>query len=387
MYGGFEQLSEKRTTIAEVLSGEGYSTAGYHSNLYLASDFNYDSGFDHFFDSRSDPSILAKLRQAIKTQLDDESATYSLLQYLFDTTEKRTGIELGSAYVDAAEITDQALSWAEKEASTPRFLWVHYMDVHHPYVPPAKYQKRFRDQVISDRDAVQLRRKMLESPRRITDNELDSLIDLSDAEIAYVDNEVNRLVETLNEEWGEDLIFAFTSDHGEEFLDHGGFSHSATFYDEVLHVPLLINDGSERATHNELAGLLDLSPTLIQYADAEPPNNFYGNSLNQIESDNWNRSEVIAEWANLETGARRFGIRTAEWKYIRKEDGTEHLYNISVDPEEHNNNVQEEPEILDELRDHLERHLEQLEGTTDDLGDVEMDEEVKQRLRDLGYQE
>lgn len=386
MYGGYERLSEKRSTIGEVLSEEGYSTGGYHSNLYLASDFGYDAGFDQFFDSKSDPSVLAKLRQTIKTHLDDEGKIYSTLQYLFNATEKRTGIELGSAYVDAAEITDRALSWAKEETSGPRFLWVHYMDVHHPYVPPAEYQKQFRDKPISDRDAVQLRRKMLESPEEITENELNSLIDLYDAEIAYVDNEVNRLVETLKEEWGDDLVFAFTADHGEEFLDHGGFSHSATFYDEVLHVPLLIDDGSEGTSHDELVGLLDLSPTLAQYANADPAENFYGESLDQIDND-WDRSQVVAEWANFETGDRRFGIRTTEWKYIREEDDTEHLYDVSTDPEENENLVREEPEELDILRACLEDHIEQLEDTTDELGDVNMDEEVKQRLRDLGYQE
>jgi len=386
-YGGFERLSPKRTTIAELLNEAGYETAGFHSNLYLSADFGYDRGFDQFFDSKSDSGTLAKLRQEVKTRLDSDGTLYGVLQRAFNATEKQAGIELGSAYVDAEEITDRALEWSRSTDGGPRFLWVHYMDVHHPYVPPKRYQERFRDHSISDRDAVQLRRKMLESPDEIGDGELEALIDLYDAEIAYVDAEVDRLVTTLREEWGDDPVFAFTSDHGEEFLDHGGFSHSATFYDEVLHVPLLVDDGEGGAAYEDLVGLMDLSPTLARYGGAEPPENFYGTDLTQAGTNDWSRSEVISEWSDPESGDRRFSVRTSEWKYVREEDGTERLYNLRTDPTERKNLVDESPEKLEELRECLRDHQQMLDETADDLGEVTMEEEVKQRLRDLGYQE
>jgi len=109
-YGGFERLSSKRTTIAELLEEAGYETAGFHSNLYLSADFGYDRGFNRFFDSKSDPGTLAKLRQEVKTHLDSDGHLYGFLQQAFNATEKRAGIELGSAYIDAEEITDRALS-------------------------------------------------------------------------------------------------------------------------------------------------------------------------------------------------------------------------------------------------------------------------------------
>ncbi len=272
-YGGFERLSPKRTTIAELLNEAGYETAGFHSNLYLSADFGYSRGFDRFFDSKSDPGALAKLRKEVKTHLDSDGALYGLLQQAFNATEKQVGIELGSAYVDAERITERALEWVRSKDNGPRFLWVHYMDVHHPYVPPEKYQERFRDHPVSDRDAVQLRRKMLESPDEITDEELGTLIDLYDAEIAYVDAEVDRLVTTLCEEWGDDPVFAFTSDHGEEFLDHDGFSHSATFYDEVLHVPLLVRPpgGVDGERIHDPAALTRFPAVARGWADGRPP--------------------------------------------------------------------------------------------------------------------
>lgn len=387
MYGGFERLSDDRTTIAEELSTGGYETAGFHSNLYLSADFGYDRGFDEFFDSKSDPSPLAKLRQAIKTHIDDESRVYRLLQLMFNATEKRAGIELGSAYVDAEEMTDRALSWAKTASDGPRFIWVHYMDVHHPYVPPAEYQRRFRDQPIEDRRAVQLRREMLQDPDSLSDDEVSDIVDLYDAEIAYMDAEVDRLVTGLRNEWGEDTIFAFTADHGEEFRDHGGFSHRATFHDEVLHVPLFIDDGEMTGVCDDLVGLLDLAPSLVEYADIESPSSFYGNPLQRAGTDAWARSSVIAEWEDTETGGRRFGVRTPSWKYIRKEDESEQLYDLTTDPGETDNVVDSEPEALDELRERLNEHQARLERTEDDLGEVGMDEQTRQRLQDLGYRE
>jgi arylsulfatase A-like enzyme len=386
MYGGYEKLSEERTSIAEVLKTVGYLTAGFHSNLYLSADFDYDRGFDTFYDSKSDPSATARLRQAIKTHLNSDGMVYTLLQKAFNATEKQAGIELGSAYVPAKELTDKALEWAKDASDSPRFLWVHYMDVHHPYVPPAEYQRRFRESAIDDRTAIQLRRKMLESPSEVTDEELATIVDLYDAEIAYVDAEVARLIETIEETWGGDTAFAFTADHGEEFLDHGGFSHSATFYDEVLHVPLLIDANGTAANSDKLVGLLDLAPTIADLADSIQPANFHGTSLLGIDEE-WNRSSVIAEWADLDTGDRRFGLRTTDWKYVRSDHGDEKLFDLNADPEETENLVGAAPDVLDDLREQVESHERSIDRTSGDLGDVDMDEQVRQRLRDLGYQE
>jgi len=80
-----------------------------------------------------------------------------------------------------------------------------------------------------------------------------------------------------------------------------------------------------------------------------------------------------------------FGPRTG--KYIREENGAEQLYDLTADPEEMNDLATGNPNVLSDLRETLEDHLATLDESREDLGDVEMDEEVRQRLRDLGYQE
>jgi len=122
------------------------------------------------------------------------------------------------------------------------FLWIHYMDVHHPYVPPPEHQLPFREEPISERRAIKLRRKLIEYPDTVTDAELSDLIDLYDAEIRYTDAQIDRLLSAINDNWDRsETLVAVTADHGEEFYDHGGVSHSATFYDEVIHVPLVVD--------------------------------------------------------------------------------------------------------------------------------------------------
>lgn len=386
-HGGFERLSADRTHLAAALSREGYRTAGLHSNLYLSADFGYDRGFDSFDDSREDPSLAARARNAVKRRLDSDRALYGALQRAFNATERRTGVEIGSAYIDAADLTDLALDWVRETADAgPRFLWVHYMDVHHPYVPPRAFQRRFRETPVSDRDAIQLRRKMLESPGDVSTAERETLIDLYDAEIAYVDEEVDRLLTGVSDAWGGDPIVAFTADHGEAFGEHGGFSHSATFYDEVLHVPLLVDDGTSESC-DDLVGHHDLAPTLLDCADRPVPSDFLGTSL--VAADREPRDAVIAEWADTDpdVDATRFAIRSEDWKYVQFEDGTERLFDLASDPAEQHDVVDAESDVAADFRDRLREHRERIAATNTDLGDVTMDEDVAERLRLLGYQE
>lgn len=385
MHGGCEFISKDRTLISEAFSDAGFSTAGFHSNLYLSEDFGYNRGWDKFFDSKTNPSLLTKIRNTVKSKLHNESVTYELLQKIFDATERGTGVELGSAYVRADEITDRAIDWA-KDTSGPRFLWVHYMDVHHPYIPPERDQRRFRKEIIEDRQAVKLRRKMLEEPEKITEQERQNLIDLYDAEISFVDREVNRLLEELTNVWEEEPLHIITADHGEEFADHARFSHYATYFDEVLHVPFVVNDGSEGEEWDSLIGLLDVSPTLCDLVGIDAPNIWCGRSIKEILPFSETPGDSIVGGQLGGEDERRYFYRDHDWKFIER-DGQEYLFNLVKDPSETKNIADENLEKVKEIREKLKRHKDTVEKTRTTMESVEMDETVKKRLRDLGYQE
>ena len=395
-YGGYERVSADRTLVTEALPAD-YHTAGFHSNLYLAAEFGYDRGFDTFFDSKPDPTGLARLKRVVKKRLDEDGRLYELLAGAVDAAEKEAGINVGSAYVRADEITDRAIEWADRQRDGPRFCWTHYMDVHHPYLPPARHQRALGRDPVAEREAVRLRRTMIEEPESLTADERETLIDLYDAEIRFTDAEIGRLVEHVRTTWGEDTVVIVTADHGEAFGEHGEFGHSQTFHDEMIHVPLVVDPGTtgetsasgEGAVHDRIVGLADVAPTIVDYAGGDRAASFTGYSLRPLLSGGeWPREHVVGDWSedNRGGGERRYAYRDRRWKYIEI-DGAGALYDLDADPGETTDVAAAHPDECDRIRGVLDDHRRAIEATADDLDAVRMDEATKQRLRDLGYAE
>lgn len=386
MYGGTDRLADDQTVLAKPLSDAGYRTGGFHSNVFLSAEFGYDQGFDVFYESQSDPSVGTRMRNWVKDTLDQDGIVFKMLKRAFDTTEKHAGIEIGSSYVSADTITDRAIEFVRNGLPTGNFLWVHYMDVHHPYLPPDTYQKRFRDDVVSDRESIRLRRKMLEEPGDVTEDELREIVDIYDAEIRFMDEEVGRLLDAVDEAWTEVGTF-FTSDHGEEFNEHDSFSHS-TFHEEGIHVPLLVDvrDGTT-GVHDELVALLDLAPTILDYAGAPIPDTYRGESFRPvIEDEAQGRDYVIGEGGYQEDGEPRVFYRDERWKYIA-DCGEENLYDLSVDPAETEDLSKEETAALEEILTVLKDHRNAVEATDEEIDQVDIPQEMEDRLQALGYKD
>jgi arylsulfatase A-like enzyme len=387
-YGGFEYLADERITVGEAIQKSGHTTGAFHSNLWLSRDYNYNRGFDHFYDSKSDPSLLARLRTYLKLNLDHDGVVYRTLQRLYDTTEEKTGVDVGQTYKDAETITDEALDWFH-DVDEPFFCWIHYMDVHHPYIPhDDAAEKLGLDRDISEREAIQLRRKMVEEPELISDEEYQRLIDLYDMEIRYTDTQIGRLKDAINTQFGtNETAFIVTADHGEEFQEHGQFSHNAGMYDEVLSVPLVVSGDSIHPDghQNELVELLDIPPTCCDLAGAPVPDTYRGRSVLDAAGSGTDASVIAETWNQDEY---KLALRTRQWKYIwDRHSGTTELYNLEYDPEEQNNVVREYSEIAADLRDQLQAHLEEIRETNTDLPNIEMDSETEERLKNLGYLE
>lgn len=388
-YGGFDYLSDDRTIVSTPLSDD-YETGGFHSNLWLSRDYGYDRGFDTFYDSKSEPSLLGRLRSWVKLNVPQDSHLYSLLQGLYDATEEKTGVNVGNTYQDAERITDRAIEWVET-IDDEYFLWVHYMDVHHPYVPrPEAAAELGIDLECSETEAIRLRRKMLEAPDELTDDEHQTLIDLYDAEIRYTDREIGRLLDAVERESGGETAVVLTADHGDEFDDHGQYSHGPTLYDELLHVPFIVDppesaDIDASGPQEETLELLDVAPTVCDLADIEPPETYRGRSaLDAVGSGE--DAAVISE-TTMEEGYK-LSLRADGWKFIwdRANDLTE-LYNLEPDPGETTDLAEENQERAESMRERLKTHLDDLQATNEGLPDVAMDATTEERLRDLGYLE
>jgi arylsulfatase A-like enzyme len=384
MHGGPGRVTESQTLVSEAFAAADYRTGGFHSNLYLSADYGYDRGFDAFFDSAEDPSLVTRARTFARKRLAG-SAVYPLLERAYDLAESAGGVNVGSFHVPADELTDTALEWVESAAETgPVFLWVHYMDVHHPYLPPAEYQRRFREDVVDAREAVRLRRKLLDDPGAVTDAELATVRDLYDAEIRFTDDQVRRLVETVRG-LTDDLTVVVTADHGEHFLERGFFD-GASPYDVKLHVPLLVEGWGDDGTYDELVGLCDVPPTLLDAADLEVPSTYHGESLRRVvDGEDWPRTAVRGGFGDDEP---TYLYRERDWKLIeRPGDRPDELYDLASDPPERDNVSAAHPERADRMRAALERHREAVRDTHADVEAVDVDGAARRRLRRLGYDE
>jgi arylsulfatase A-like enzyme len=383
MYGGYEQVTDDQTMISEVFRDGGYRTGGFHSNLYLSADFGYDRGWDRFYDSKPDPSAATRLRTRLKRLLSD-TPLWPLATKTYNWLESSSGLNVGSFHVPADETTDMALEFVEDVSPTqPVFCWVHYMDPHHPFLPPAEYQRYFRDDPVDDRTSVKLRQKLIQEPEKVTDEALALQLDLYDAETRFWDDELRRLVERTREELGE-VTVAVTADHGEHFLEHGYFS-SAQLFDVKQHVPLVIEGGGwvDGGTYDDLVGLVDLPPTLVEHAGLPIPERYEGYPIQRLLAGDWPRTAVIGGHGDLDGP---YGCRTGRWKFIWEAGQADRLFDLENDPEELENVAGDHPDVVSDLRERIEDHRDRVRRTEADV-DVEMDEAVKERLRRLGYSE
>src|SRR5207302_4845681 len=125
-------------------------------------------------------------------------------------------------------LVDQASAWLELVGRKPFFLWLHLMDPHSPYYPTENALARMGHSEVTPFRARYLNsywnRSDLSAKR--FNRHRENIVTLYDASIRWVDTQVARLVNTLIRfhQW-RDCVFAFTADHGEEFLDHEGRYH------------------------------------------------------------------------------------------------------------------------------------------------------------------
>ena len=303
-------------------------------------------------------------------------------------------------------LSEGALAWLSRPRQGPFFLWLHYMDVHFPYLPRVTHLGL----VDHGRFALALLCLLLKRyayPRRV-------LVDLYDDRIKDVDRILGRLLERLQAGgFLQDTVVVLTADHGEEFREHGGWVHGAKLYDELLRVPLLIKGPGlpQGVVVPEQVGLIDLAPTTLDLLGlTDKVDTFQGNSfLPWLRRDRDGppkefvySSEVHVGgrwppiWGEDHKNKRLYRIRSCRsegWKYIwDEEEDQEELYDLGLDPGETNNLAGVHPERLRQLRMAAREHFAELDAVEpvavtapDRLLTAEEEEEILQRLRSLGY--
>jgi arylsulfatase A-like enzyme len=361
--GAFKALPPEALTMAEVFQRHGARTGAISNVIFLTESFGAMQGFD----------TLDAVASGDNTTLRNATAT-----------------------------TDAALEWIEKNDDQRFFLFVHYFDPHLKYDPPQPFRRDHAGAADTESgdflfgsvaDMLSLRR----GERRLTRGLVTRLEKLYNGEIAYVDHEVGRLLSSLRDRGiDQNTIILLTADHGEEFLDHGGFEHGHALYDELLHVPLIVWEPgtlSSAPANAEPAQKIvrttvrhvDVAPTLFELTGIPGESSFSGRSLASLLAGNHEPGRSVLSQGTL-WGPGRNAFRHHGFKLIERSDsGSIQLFDVEDDPAEENDLSQSDTDEGSSMREELKIVLQSLQGGGTENEAMELDEQQRQQLRALGY--
>ncbi len=322
-------------------------------------------------------------------------------------------------YENSAELVLRAAqSWLEDHKEKDFFLFLHTYQVHSPYKSPEPYRHRFlsADALF---DEINMERHLGGKGgvfRSLTESERKNIIDLYDNEIKYTDEAlVGGLVKWLKEKNLYDrVMIVLTSDHGEEFYEHGAWTHGPHLYQEAIRVPLVI-----KFPHGEFRGkkvdrivrLTDISPTILEAAGIKKRLAVWdGASLYSVLKGDetkdrvfladtcWLSGEVCGE---PESGRLPMSVATnvGKNKVIINQDWPDslskayepgprawpsfELYDLDKDKAEVKNLAGEKADLLRETLERIRSYYRQMKKMT--LLKVPLTEEQLEKLRALGY--
>ncbi|HEY1758420.1 MAG TPA: sulfatase [Bryobacteraceae bacterium] len=321
-------ISKNFPTLAELILKQGYSTAAFVANCaYLIPSFGFDRGFQTF-ESQNPLKVLPPGKAYCL-----RSGARAVLNRFIDTAE------FDLQFLRAAEINRRAFQFLDREPvqSQPFFVFLNYMDAHQPYVPPAPYNTLFpvgggSSQLRADFDS--------EGQDGHSPLEIASAISQYDGGIAYIDDQIGKLLQHLKElGLYDNTLIIITGDHGEAFGERGYYGHGATVYQSVVSVPLLIKyPGTDEGKRlDSPAGHVDIVPTVLDLTASAPPKLIQGHSLKGNEGDParvlFSESFTSHPKGNPKRNLTERALYAGNFKYVGSATGARELYDLSADPE------------------------------------------------------
>ena len=297
-----------------------------------------------------------------------------------------------------ARITNERLQkWLleDRMPDRPFFLFVNYMEPHEPYNPPHPYDRRFMPKGFSPQRVARVgtNRDVID---RISDGQgqEDVLIlqALYDGQLNYLDEKIGELVAFIDSRGDlEDTVLIITSDHGDCLGEHNHVGHRMSLYEPLLHVPLTIRYPARFQPGTRVSrqvSLIDLFPTILELAGAEASalNGTGFHSLLSAQEEE-TRAFTVAENTAPKSldGLVSRALRTGRHKYIWRSDGQHELYDLEADPGELENLMGSASEVETELDLQLRSWQQSLAAYDVDTIETEYDEEISDRLHQLGY--
>jgi arylsulfatase A-like enzyme len=292
-------------------------------------------------------------------------------------------------------IFPKATEWIAKTLGNPFFLFLHTYDVHMPYEPPPPYDSLFDpayDGVVG---------RWTEGCVVIDESALfNRILDLYDGEIRYVDAQIQRVVQFLREKGlYENTMLIITSDHGEEFMEHGTMAcHAHTLYNELLLIPLIIKFPKGQwagRTILDPVALNDLMPTVLGSIDIPVPSHSQGESLldyleGKVKRDR--QRPIFSEQVVIRDDPRiEVSIQTLSEKYYQKLDLPGEYYDLISDPAEKHSLAEIQKKrvsgLVKTIREYISANtkLAKLGSETQGGRSQEIDKRTVEKLKALGY--
>jgi len=304
------KLPRSALMLSEIYKKAGFRTASFIANGYVSNAFGFDQGWDHY------------------------------TNYI---RERRN--------TNASNVFGEAAAWIEKNKDKRFFAYIQTIDPHVPYDPPDEYLKMYDPKPYHGK--VQNRRThlMLDDAKKhpkkyqFTKRDKERIEALHDGEISYHDEYFGRFLAKL-EELGlaQDTIFVITSDHGEEFQEHGSWGHGHSVYQELLGVPLLFRWPDvipKGARVGPVVSTMDIAPTVLEATGVSVPKELEGRSLLGFMRGDWPLGPHVAFSDFLD---HRRVIRGGDWKLIIRGNLSQVMFDLADDPWERRElNGQENP--------------------------------------------
>ena len=289
-----------------------------------------------------------------------------------------------------------ANEFVSAHADRPFFLYLHFIDMHDYWFPQHLFDGAdpealgLSEAFMSLRgmkipEAYEALAKTLNQPGVLSDRDLEYLQSVYDRRLRDTDRVIGQLADHI-ESLGltDDTVLVVTSDHGEQFGEHGRLVHGGdAFYNELIHIPMVISNPvlfPDRVVATTPMTSIDLGPTVLDLVGLPIPEVFQGESL----LDRTDSERVV-----YATDGRTWKAISRVWSFILSEVlGREELYHIAGDPGETRNLADERPDMVQVGR----RHIQQMRGLCAqhpylaiNVDEVVMDDDQMERLRSLGY--
>lgn len=358
-YSSFDAVKPNVKPLPQVLSEAGYETCGIvGSNPFLSTWSPY---FDHFWNDGMETNY-------------SKSPLVERLQAGISTLRHASNYFRLRNRVPAADVAERAREWYDSRDS-PRFVWLHLMDVHVPFFPGLK-----RGLKVGLLDSYRSHYRFMNDPHNLAASERETLEQLYWQSVDALDEQLPRILSFLDAETRVVIV----GDHGEEF-DHDRWGH-ARLYDECTRVPLLASPKvSDALGDDPYLRQLDVPATLLSSVGLSVPDTWEGKAGREADP-----YPSFALNHSPQFGELYASVRTSDQKLIKTfNDETGRLikieaYALATDSAE-TTDISNTTDV-----DTLEAELDAFLGRDDIRGDLHEDSrnvspKVKDRLQALGY--